>query len=136
MLPRYKEIDYKKYAPEIPEDKREAYFEYRPFGKGQAVRIDFLIYDQDGKFTLLEVKKPRHIHREANIGIAQILDYIVLAEKKRMNINKSYILTTRCDVNAIEVIERFNLPIDLILFSSHCNHFLFLEVSNIVNFFC
>jgi len=99
--------------------KREAQIRYTPFKRGQNVRIDFLIYDQDGSVVLLEIKKPTRTHKETNMGIAQLLDYIFLAEGMNWKIKKTYLLTTQCDENFINVVERFKLPIDLILFSKN-----------------
>ena len=96
--------------------ERESHItKFKRFGNNKP-KIDFLVEDHEGEYTLIEVKKPRYL-REAIVGISQMLEYIVIAEKEGLKLKKSFILTTKCDCEFIEVIERFNLPIDLILFS-------------------
>ncbi len=96
--------------------ERESYITKHLRFANSKPKIDFLIQDQDGEYILLEVKKPRY-QREAVIAISQILEYTVIAEREGLKVKKSYILTTKCENDVIEVIQRFNLPIDLILFS-------------------
>jgi len=103
-------IDYKSH-------KREAYMtKLKRFG-ANIPRIDFLITDQEGNKILLEVKKPNNRPREVIMSIAQLLDYYLLAEDYGHKIKKAYILTTQINNSFTAIVERFNLPIDLILFS-------------------
>jgi hypothetical protein len=97
--------------------KREAYFKQSYFGHGNKPRIDFLIDEENGGKVLLEVKKPKNIHREINMSISQLLDYYVMAEEAGIKINRAIILTTKCNDSFIGVIERFKLPVEVVLLS-------------------
>jgi len=103
-------IDYKSH-------KREAYLsKLKRFG-ANIPRIDFLITDQSNEQILLEVKKPNNRPREVIMSIAQLLDYYLLAEDYGHKVKQSYILTTQVNNSFTAIVERFSLPIGLILFS-------------------
>lgn len=106
-------IDYKSHT-------RESYIvPLKLFGKNKP-RIDFLINDKDGGVVLLEIKQPVNTYREINRAISQMLDYYLTAEETGHRVNKAIILTTKINDTFTKIISRFNLPIDLILFSKGC----------------
>ena len=114
------EINIEKFCADIginyKSHERESYItKHKRFGNNRP-KIDFYIQDQDGEYILLEVKKPRS-QREVIPAISQLLQYFVIAEQAGLKVKKSFLLTTKCEAEVIEVIERFKLPIDLILFA-------------------
>jgi len=106
-------IDYKSHT-------RESYIvRLKMFGKNKA-RIDFLIEEKDKGIVLLEIKQPRNTYREINSAISQMLDYYLTAEEAGYKINKAIILTTKINDTFTKIVNRFNLPIELVLFSKGC----------------
>lgn len=98
--------------------ERESYItRIATFGKGNRPRVDFLIKETGGGVTLVEAKHPRNLYREVNMAISQILDYILIAEKEGIKVNKAVILTSACNRQVLEIIKRFELPIDVVLIS-------------------
>lgn len=96
---------------------RETYItKIKRFGANKP-KIDFLVKDKQGKKTLIEVKNPKNLQREINRSIAQMLDYYIIAEENGHEIDKAYIVTTKCNPSFIKIVQRFNLPIGLILIS-------------------
>lgn len=95
--------------------ERESYMtKWKGFG-ANSPRIDFLIKQKDKSVVLIEAKNPRNQHREVNMSISQLLDYIVIAEDMNLNIDKAYTLTSKCDDSFLRIIKRFMLPISVIL---------------------
>ena len=106
-------IDYKSHTRECRMRK------FRAFGASMP-RIDFLINENDGGIILLEVKNPSQTQSEITRCVAQMLDYYITAEECGHKINKAIILTTKVNDNFMKIINRFNLPVELVLFSKGC----------------
>ena len=51
------------------------------------------------------------------MAIGQVLNYILIAEKDGIEVDRAVLLTTMCNKQLLEVIERFKLPIDVVLMS-------------------
>ena len=103
---------------EMESYERESYiFRRFKFTEGNQPRIDFKIIGKDGKVTLVEVKNPKNLHREIHMAIGQVLNYILIAEKNGIEVDRAVLLTTMCDKQFLDVIKRFGLPIDVVLMS-------------------
>lgn len=97
--------------------ERESYIERKRFPQNKVGRIDFFIKENNGNYVLLEVKNPTHLNNELRSGIGQMLEYICCAERNEKKVSRSILMTTRIDEKIIEIIERFKLPIEVVLLS-------------------
>lgn len=78
-------------------------------------RIDLVIETRSGKRIGVECKNPTQVFTEISKVVSQLLSYIVLAEKANMSFDRTILLTTRIDGSFIEVVKRFNLPIEILV---------------------
>ena len=78
-------------------------------------RLDFYIECEKYRYVI-EVKNPIY-KSELQAGVGQVLSYIVLLENKSMKVDKYIIVTTKYDELVAISIEKFKLPIDLVIFS-------------------
>lgn len=119
----YLELNIKVFCKSIGIDycshQRESYIKDRVcFGKNTP-RVDFFIKEKNGGYVILEIKNPKNLNAEGNQAISQVLSYIMIAEKAKKKINKTIILTTNLSKNMMQIITRFNLPIEVVLFSKN-----------------
>ncbi len=75
--------------------------------------IDFLFVDVDGNRVGVECKNTKDSHRLADT-IGQALSYLVRAEKEPFN--RMVILSAHIEPIILGIIEKFNLPLEYILF--------------------
>lgn len=75
-------------------------------------RIDFLITCKKGNY-LVECKNPSNSQRELNRCLSQVLDYIVVCENFNVAYKSAWILSTKYHNSVHQIIQRFDLPINL-----------------------
>jgi hypothetical protein len=80
-------------------------------------RIDLVIETNNGRRIGIECKNPIQIFSENSKVVSQLLSYIILAEQAKMPFNRTILLTTKVNANIIDVIKRFNLPIEILVIS-------------------
>lgn len=81
------------------------------FGPRQK-RIDFFITTTTGNI-LCEVKNPTNLYSELTNSISQMMSYIVTSKKNEIRFHRSIIITSRYHDQFREIINEFNLPIEL-----------------------
>jgi len=92
--------------------------EYRltnEFSYNTSKRIDLFIKCKKGQYAI-EIKNPIY-KSEMAYSIGQLLTYYLMFEKKGIKLDKLLLLTTQFDYETAKIIDRFNLPIGLMLFS-------------------
>lgn len=80
-------------------------------------RIDFYVEREDGKGVLIEVKNPKNCYSEVNNAISQIMSYIVTAKNSGVNVYRAVLVTSRYHKVLKEVINEFQLPIEVFVIS-------------------
>lgn len=74
-------------------------------------RLDLWVECESNNKYIVEIKNPKDKHRESIKAIGQILNYSVHFPEA----NKLVIVSTMYDEGVLEIIEKFNLPIDFVL---------------------
>ncbi|WP_035290243.1 hypothetical protein [Clostridium sp. KNHs214] len=129
-LQNYLDINMKSFVSDIlnldyKNHERESFIINKRFG-GNKPRIDFLINLKNNECVLIECKNPKNKHREIISALGQILDYILLAEKAGKKIKDTYLVTSKINQTALDIIDRFKLPIKVCLINKEnlmiCNN--------------
>lgn len=98
--------------------KREWALGANTYFHGVNPRVDFMLELQDGRVIMVECKCPKNAaYSSVAMTIAQLLSYSVSAKRNGKHVDKLVYLTTKYNPIIIEVIQEFNLPIDLVLLS-------------------
>lgn len=83
-------------------------------GIKQRARVDILVKCKSGKVYAIEVKNPKRGDSNSSIyAISQLLYYSTLLPE----ITNLVVMSTKYDEGFVEVVKKFNLPIDFILFA-------------------
>lgn len=92
--------------------KREYNFS-KIFNDKQKSRVDFYVKTKTNKGIIIECKNPTNIYPELVTSISQLLAYNINAQKKGFVINSLWIITTVYDNIIFEIIDKYNLPINI-----------------------
>lgn len=97
--------------------KREWYLsDIKRFGANKP-RMDLMIETKDFKRVGIECKLPTQSFSDLSRTMSQLLAYGVIAEGNNRPFHKMYILTTQYDQVLEQVIQKYELPIDVVVFS-------------------
>lgn len=102
--------------------------DFKGFGTNSP-RVDLMIKAVDGTRHAIECKFPRHSFSELSRSMSQLLSYAVLAEAKGFPLASLWIFTTVYDDILRMTIERYKLPIRVVVFS-RSQHAVLLENVN------
>lgn len=115
----YIESHYNDFARDVLEieygnAQREYYFGIG--GRTNKPHIDFMFTSKDDKNILVECKNTGEAGGLLN-GIGQLLSYIIIAENQGIKISRSCLVLNKYDDRIRAIIDRFNLPIEVFIFS-------------------
>ena len=82
-------------------------------------RIDLMVETQSGRRIGIECKRPTQSFADLSRCISQLLSYSVLAELHDNSFDQLYIATTEYNDILGMVIEKYELPIKVIVMSRH-----------------
>lgn len=98
--------------------KREWFFQdSRPFGANKP-RIDLMI-ETDGGRVGVECKLPKQTFAELSRAISQLLAYSVMADNHKNSLDRLVLVTTQYNPIVSGIIQKYELPIDLIIMGRH-----------------
>ena len=81
-------------------------------------RVDFVFNNEDG-IILVECKNVTQTYNELVASIGQLLSYIILAEKSGRKVKRSCLVVSSFIGVIDDIINRYNLPIDVFIFSKN-----------------
>lgn len=90
--------------------------EDRRINKKHKARVDFRFKNNDGDIYV-ECKNPTHVYSESNGALNQILAYSCVADFYQRKVSRLILLTTKYNVILGATIRKFNLPIEVFVFS-------------------
>lgn len=96
--------------------EREYYLGQR-IRRGNRPHVDFMFRSKENDIIIVECKNVNNIFSELSGAISQLLSYYIIAEDNRINIKRMCLVVNKFDDRLRKVIEKFNLPIELFVFS-------------------
>lgn len=99
------------FEDEYVSHEREFNIDKVSYYKGSPKRIDFYIITKKHKI-LCEVKNPTNVYSELTNGMAQMMSYIVTAERNNIEYDRTVIISSKYHGQFLDIRNRFNLPIE------------------------
>jgi hypothetical protein len=90
----------------------------RRINQNHKARVDFKFTTPFGD-VYVECKKPSHLYSESNQSISQILAYSCIADFYKRDVSRLVLVTTRYSAILGAVIRKYNLPIEVYVFSKN-----------------
>ena len=72
---------------------------------------------KDGDIIIIECKNVTNTFSELSGSVSQLLSYAVIAEDNNIKIDRMCLVVNKFDDRLRKIIEKFNLPIELFIFS-------------------
>ena len=85
--------------------------------RGNKPHVDFMFMSREEEIIIVECKNVNESFSGLSGAISQLLSYMVIAEENNILITRVCLLTNRFENTLEKVIKKFNLPIELFVFS-------------------